>query len=1059
NVTGGIGNINGTGFFKATNLGSGKVIATYGNLSGRTSVTVTPPKLRKIEVFPDQVEVVIGQNKTFIATCYDKHNNNISIEVDEWNVAGDIGTITKINATAALFTATKEGKGTINAINGSIIGSASITVTKYIPKLHHIEIIPKFANVGNGKNRTFIAIGYDKNNNTIPIEVEWNITGNIGTITKINATSALFTATKEGNGTVNAINGSIIGSASITVTKYIPKLHHIEIIPKFANVGNGKNRTFIAIGYDKNNNTIPIEVEWNITGNIGTITKINATSALFTATKEGNGTVNAIYGSINGSAKIIVPGPVHHLEIIPSNITVPSRSQIKFVALGRDKNNHLNNSFEFEELSWSATNVGEISSPEGILTTSVNKTNGTVEVWLSKYPDINGKTNVKVRVLKNIRLFPDNPTIVAGENLKFEVYGEDEYGKLLNLTQDFIVNKVTWNITSGIGEIKSRSIFNSTTSGEVQLNFSFLSLFNSTKITVLPSSLAYFEIEPENAVLPTSYKIKFKAIGKDRYGNKIKNLTEVLWSANGVGSISSYDGVLTTSPLKSNGTVTVRSGNITTSTNVTVVELKKPLEIYPKTPYINNTTWQFYLFGLDQDNNTRKVKFSNWSVNGEIGARATMQIGEIKENGLFTAFKFGNGSIVASLETGEYVEKKVEVIPNPEIMKLEITKKFNNYLLIGIEEQFKGIVKDIYGNTINVTPEWSIEGNIGTIDQNGLFKATKTGKGSIKAKYKDLRGTLEIIVHSGIHGDLNENGRVDVGDVAKVRYMALGKIPYETRADFDCDGIVDQKDSSSITFYLLRKIGDLGNIFDINQNCVVQGDSEDYQISIKKIRELINNSGYESRYDYNEDGVVNEYDMEMAIDAYLGFEKTYPSSITFFSHNSSFSTIIKGTPLENKIKTTLFKETAYYLIKLPEGFNASFYYQSNIGIFENLTFQNQLALKSLTPLSGNLTLCLVFNTSNLKEDAYTFLFSEAFIYDKGIRGDLLFPKPFTINITSIPIRPQITNYNNITKNNATEITVNESESIYFNATADQLIDTWNWYVNNTNISHNYNNLT
>ncbi|MFQ6120658.1 MAG: cohesin domain-containing protein, partial [Methanosarcinales archaeon] len=92
NVTGGIGNINGTGFFKATNLGSGKVIATYGNLSGRTSVTVTPPKLRKIEVFPDQVEVVIGQNKTFIATCYDKHNNNISIEVDEWNVAGDIGT-------------------------------------------------------------------------------------------------------------------------------------------------------------------------------------------------------------------------------------------------------------------------------------------------------------------------------------------------------------------------------------------------------------------------------------------------------------------------------------------------------------------------------------------------------------------------------------------------------------------------------------------------------------------------------------------------------------------------------------------------------------------------------------------------------------------------------------------------------------------------------------------------------------------------------------------------------------------------------------------------------
>jgi hypothetical protein len=41
--------------------------------------------------------------------------------------------------------------------------------------------------------------------------------------------------------------------------------------------------------------------------------------------------------------------------------------------------------------------------------------------------------------------------------------------------------------------------------------------------------------------------------------------------------------------------------------------------------------------------------------------------------------------------------------------------------------------------------------------------------------------------------------------------------------------------------------------------------------------------------------------------------------------------------------------------------------------------------------------------------------------------------------------PSITGWNNITKNAATAITVNESEAIYFNVTANQVIDYYNWY--------------
>ena len=46
-------------------------------------------------------------------------------------------------------------------------------------------------------------------------------------------------------------------------------------------------------------------------------------------------------------------------------------------------------------------------------------------------------------------------------------------------------------------------------------------------------------------------------------------------------------------------------------------------------------------------------------------------------------------------------------------------------------------------------------------------------------------------------------------------------------------------------------------------------------------------------------------------------------------------------------------------------------------------------------------------------------------------------------------------YNNRTKNNSTSITMNISEEIYFNVTANQSIDTWNWFKDRINQNNNY----
>ena len=60
-----------------------------------------------------------------------------------------------------------------------------------------------------------------------------------------------------------------------------------------------------------------------------------------------------------------------------------------------------------------------------------------------------------------------------------------------------------------------------------------------------------------------------------------------------------------------------------------------------------------------------------------------------------------------------------------------------------------------------------------------------------------------------VKGDLNNNGYVDIGDVAKVAFMVTGKVPEELSADFNDNGYVDIGDAAKIAFYLAGKVSEL----------------------------------------------------------------------------------------------------------------------------------------------------------------------------------------------------------------------------------------------------------
>lgn len=82
------------------------------------------------------------------------------------------------------------------------------------------------------------------------------------------------------------------------------------------------------------------------------------------------------------------------------------------------------------------------------------------------------------------------------------------------------------------------------------------------------------------------------------------------------------------------------------------------------------------------------------------------------------------------------------------------------------------------------------------------------------------------------------------------------------------------------------------------------------------------------------------------------------------------------------------------------------------------------------------------------------------MYGNGITTPEEMEVAFVTEASAAGAAPNITSWsNNKTNNNSLDITINTSEEVNFNATANQTIATWNWYKDNVDQSHNYDNIT
>jgi hypothetical protein len=100
-----------------------------------------------------------------------------------------------------------------------------------------------------------------------------------------------------------------------------------------------------------------------------------------------------------------------------------------------------------------------------------------------------------------------------------------------------------------------------------------------------------------------------------------------------------------------------------------------------------------------------------------------------------------------TLAAGESAEAALWLAPDvPNALAVLLAPAEPPTLTIGDTLQFTATVQDAGGGAVDVPVSWAVQGNIGTISQEGLFTAVKQGAGKVHAQYRVLQAEVKLKV-------------------------------------------------------------------------------------------------------------------------------------------------------------------------------------------------------------------------------------------------------------------------------------------------------------------------
>ena len=206
--------ISSAGLATAVAAGTSTIQAVSGTISGSTTLTVTAsPVLTSVSVTPAGVSMTAGHTQQYVATgtFSDGSTQNLTSSV-AWSSSN---AATATISSAGVATAVAAGTTTIQATDGTVSGATGLTVTAS-PVLNSIAVTPSNPALVVGGTQQFTATGTysDGSTQNLTSSVTWSSSN---TAAATISSSGFATAVATGSTAIQAVSGSITGSATLSV--------------------------------------------------------------------------------------------------------------------------------------------------------------------------------------------------------------------------------------------------------------------------------------------------------------------------------------------------------------------------------------------------------------------------------------------------------------------------------------------------------------------------------------------------------------------------------------------------------------------------------------------------------------------------------------------------------------------------------------------------------------------------------------------------------------------------------------------------------------------------
>lgn len=678
---------------------------------------VEATKVTRIDILPREDQFEAGQEVVFTAVGFDSFGNQAPIAA-QWSLSGENAVIRE----GSTVLMQRPGRGILLATYEEVRQGHPFMVVA--GKVARLEIEPSSIELQAGQSADFTAKGFNAHGLPVPAKVQWSVEGEVGTI----AQDGTFLARTAGKGAVRASSDSVVAEVPVTV-QHGP-LADIEVQLTEKRLTAGETVPLSAQGVDAYGNRFPISAQWSLSRSIGTVQQQEST---FTPLHAGTGEIRASVGNILRSVPVeVMAAELARLQIVPQALDMIAGEEVQFEVQGFDR---FGNSVAVEPEFSIDEPLGDLSASGHFRGTRAGST-----VVRARVKDLSVESTLAVSPAEVVRVViePVGPVdLTAGKTQEFKAHGSDSFGNIVE-------SSIRWSVYPDLGLMDDQGIFFPKRAGKGEVIAALTqirtgrTLEAKTAVGVAPGETTRIDIQPPEIQVTAGREVMFSAVTYDQFGNE--TAVPLSWSLSEptLGSVS--DNGLFTAVKAGGGKVVARYENVSGEGNLRVVPAEVAfLKIIPEEFSLKaGETIELKVLGEDSFGNVVDAEVL-WSLSDP-------SLGNISAEGTLTAQKEGKGYVVA---TARHIvdlaplEVKAGPLYSIEVRPSELA------VSSGETVTFEATGFDAAGNPLPITPQWSVDEQLGALQQNGLFSARKAGSGEVSASVEGIRGTARILILPG----------------------------------------------------------------------------------------------------------------------------------------------------------------------------------------------------------------------------------------------------------------------------------------------------------------------